>query len=358
MNESEDSEEYSQEADVPDVFDEDFGAESDSDEDEDEDEEEDLHGKKKAGGIQIFKKPEADVKKFIEKDEKKTKMTPAIAALKRTTARNKAKAEAEAKAKAKAKAEEAKAKAEEARAKVEAEAEAEAAAAKKTPVKKTPTPVKKAPTPVKRVPTPEKKETPKASPAKIETPVRTASTRLAAKAAERAKAEAEAKEPSPPKVETKTITFVVNAAKKSQKQVKVTVEAIIPLKTTKAKTTKAPALKPSKASQAKSKAVAAATISKGGKGKTMEIEQSSEAESVSMSTRGGQDKRGIMVKPAPKVPIFKKPTKGSRVNPKQEVAPAETLTKKKGKYIHDFHTQEELMKEAALTEIYNKKSLV
>ena len=31
--------------------------------------------------------------------------------------------------------------------------------------------------------------------------------------------------------------------------------------------------------------------------------------------------------------------------------------KKKGKYIHDFYTQEDLMKEAALTEIFNKKSL-
>ncbi len=353
MNESEDSEEFSQVSDVPDVFDEDFGADSDSDEDDDENEEDDLQGKKKAQGIQIFKKPEADVKKFIEKDEKKT-MKPAIAALKRTTARNKAKAEAEAKAKAKAKAEaEAEAKAQ---AKAEAEAEAAAAAAAEKASVKKPTPVKKAPTPVKRAPTPDKKETPKESPAKIETSVRTGSTRLAAKAAERAKAmEEEVKEPSPPKVETKSITFVVNAEKKSQKQIKITLEAIIPPKTTKAKPTKAAALKPSKASQAKTKAALAAT-NKGGKTKTMEIE-SSEPESVSMSTRGGQDKRNAMAKPAPKVPTFKKPTKGSRVNPKQEVTP-EPLTKKKGKYIHDFYSQEELMKEAALTEIYNKKSLV
>jgi hypothetical protein len=67
------------------------------------------------------------------------------------------------------------------------------------------------------------------------------------------------------------------------------------------------------------------------------------------------------VEPNNKIKILLKPTKGhkkpSAKEKKEQIKPLTPL-KKKGKYIHDFFTQAELMKEAAITEIFNKKSLV
>ena len=82
--------------------------------------------------------------------------------------------------------------------------------------------------------------------------------------------------------------------------------------------------------------------------------------SKAMVTRG-QEKKVVIVtkKPALKATKANQKQKQQKAKPKaaNKEASAGTL-KKKGKYIHDFYNQEELMKEAALTEILNKKSLV
>ena len=329
MNESEESEDYSQEADVPDVFDEDFD-ESDE-ESEGGEEDEDKKGKGQKGGIgqkslhlQVTKNDHADMKKFVEKDDKK-RVKPAIAALQKS--KNK-------KAAAKAKAEKAKAeKAEKAQAQAQVQVETVANKAKS----KDEMEVEAPPAPVLNITTRPRREIRNVTFA-MDTPEKPGRQTQAEKAQK-------AEKPETPQKEA-TVTFVVKASGKKNKETKVTLQVVMPKK---------PSLKKKPEPKTPPKKFVQTLIA-------TKTEMQVESDSQSRTTRGQEKKatalitgKGSMKAPKPKI----KPTRNAKTALKTKAqVPEVEITKKKGKYIHDFYTQEELMKEAALTEIYNKKSLV
>lgn len=365
MNESEDSEDYSKEASIPDVFDEDFEETSEDSEEEGEEEQPQRASRSKLKGIEapskslraskyveIQKKEPANVKKFVEKDDEKPKLKPAIAALKKK---------------------------------------------KQLPTKKSKQPLKQIKNVTFAMETPEstpvKQEVP---PVKAEPPVQQGplrSLRLQTKYKAQAEVEAQAQtqidiEPEEPpsknRASTKSPAQPASKAqpktKQQQQKPSTPVQTLQPqqqIKTPtptkgKAKSQTPPKYEappkpetPSKTKAPPKTPIKPTTSSKAQVKPQAAIETPPQTNSSQQILTRGHDKRISAQKIVPETPTPKSKLKTKsnqkqkdKAQTKNEKKETIQTPKKKGKYIHDFLTQEDLMKEAALTEIYNKKSLV
>lgn len=119
--------------------------------------------------------------------------------------------------------------------------------------------------------------------------------------------------------------------------------------------------KDSKKTAKKAPGIAPKPILKRGPKVQKEFAEEAQPTPAAEATPDTEDRRQTRAQLKPKPKVALKPTKARRdKKEKEKKEPKEVPldNKKKGKYIHDFYTQEELMKEAALTEILNKKSLV